>query len=253
MERVDQDQIRIVGLRHRAVPALAADGDVQPVHTLLRHRNKKRRALDSQPVGRAFTALVECERWIDRVPMIVHHPRRAVVAARFLVRIHHHLDAAPQRDVIALEREHRHQRHDPVRLVVDRAARPHVAVLEIGVERMMRPVGGDRRHNVGVRHQQQRLHARGPGDSRDERHHPGLALESFGGDPLLVENRLEIRNRGRGVARRIGGVEAEISAVIVERFGINLVPIDLRRTLRERRTRQYQRRDRRDRNCSQDG
>ena len=234
MQRVDQDQIRIVGLRHRAVSALAADADVKPVHALLRDRNGERDALKSEPVGRAFATLVKRERGIDRVPMIFHHPGRAVLAAGFLVGIHHHLDAAPQRDVVALQREHRHQRHDPVRLVVDRAARPHVTVRNVGAERLMRPVGSHSRHDVRMRHQQQRFHARGSGDSRDERHHPGLALEGFGRDSLFVENRFEIRDRGGGVARRIGRVEAQISAEVIERFGIDLVPINLRRSLSER-------------------
>ena len=202
--------------------------------------------LSAEPVGRAAAAFVERERGVDRVPMIFHHPARAILAARFLVGIHHQLDAAPERNAVALEREHRHQRHDSVRLVVDRAARPHVTVCLIGVERMMRPVGGDGRHHVGVRHQHQRFHAGGSGDTRDEADHAGLALESFGGDAFLVENRFEIRDCGFGVARRIGGVEAQIGAEVAERFGIDLVPIDLRRSLLgERRRREGGQRNRR--------
>jgi hypothetical protein len=98
---------------------------------------------------------------------------------------------------------------------------------------MMRPVGSHSGHHVGVRHQQQRLDPVGSRNARDESDHAGLALESFGGDSLLVENRFEIRDRSRGVAGRIGRVETKVGAEIVERFGIDLVPVDLRRSLSE--------------------
>ena len=75
---------------------------MQPVHALLGDRNDERDALQPEPVGRALAAFVERERRIDRVPMILHHPARAVLAAGLLVGVHHHLDAAPQLDVLRL-------------------------------------------------------------------------------------------------------------------------------------------------------
>src|SRR5580704_10562307 len=108
----------------------------------------------------------------------------------------------------------------------------------------MRPVGSHSGHDVSVRHQQQRFHARGSRDSRDQRHHSGLALEGLGGDSLFVENRFEIRHRGCSVARWIGGVEAQVSAEVIEGLGIDLVPINLRRGLSESWTRECEQRDR---------
>ncbi len=202
---------------------------MEPVHALLRHRHQKSCALGPEPFRRPVATLVDRELGSDRVPVIFYHPVGAIFAARFLVGIHHHLDAASERDVVALQREHRHQRHNSMRLVIDRTARPYIAVGQVGAERRMRPVGSHSGHHVAMRHQHQRFHARGSRHPRDQGHHSGLALKGLVRDSFLVENSFQVGHRAGGIARRIGGVEAKISAEIIERFGIDLVPIDLRR------------------------
>src|SRR5271166_5847682 len=109
------------------MPGVAVSGQMEPHHTFLSDGDLKDNALEAEPVRTARTTFVDGESRGDRVPMVRHHPLRALFPADFLLGIDHHFETASQRQVLSLECQHRHQRHYSMRLVVDRAARPYKA------------------------------------------------------------------------------------------------------------------------------
>src|SRR5881397_3406376 len=67
-----------------------------------------------------------------------------------LIRRSEEYDVALERDVRALQDQHRHELRDRLALHVERAPAPHVAVFDQAAERIHGPVLGRRDHDVHV-------------------------------------------------------------------------------------------------------
>ena len=159
------------------------------------------------------------------------HERDRPGRAELLVGIGDVHDVAGERDSAALEREHRHQVHDPFALHVQRATPVDESVLDraaVGVDGPVSRVRGDdvnvmheRDRFLGASSPQARVQVRAPGTERGRRGVEDLDLE-----PLTLEDRLEKERALDLVARRVGRVELHVVREHAHGLVAQLVPVD---------------------------
>src|SRR5712671_1331739 len=210
---------RIVFERDRAVAALVFHVELKIQHDFLA-------GLDAVPDRLAVlqsdaAALVQCEFGIDQIAMVLEQPLdpQRVTVKDFLVGLERQDDVAigPVAFLlVANEIGDKGRRHV---FVVARAAGIEIAVLLRQLERLARPVLAAGRHDVEMRHQQDRLARAGaaqPGDqialARRRLEYVDVGVRKTGS----LETRRHRLRRTRGVAGRGHGVDLDKLLVDVE-------------------------------------
>ena len=122
-------------------------------------------------------------------------------------------DVACQGSARPFECDHGHQLSDAVALHVDCAAAPDVTVLDHSRKRLNRPRCRIHRHYIDVMHERDRLLAAVTAQARVEvravRSELGR-VQYLRFDPFAIENRLQEPGAENFVARRVGGVDAQV-------------------------------------------
>ncbi len=189
----------------------AVRGHGKAEHALLRATDAV--AAPAHVVEDLAAALVDEEVAADLLRMVRGEPLRAELAAGLLVDDGGDQELAA-RGAPARARERRRSddlRRD-LRLHVDRAAAPEVAVYDLARPRVVAPLGGVREHRVDVAEVAERGPRLRAAQPREQIRSVGLGAEQLALEPGVREQRLEVLLRLALVAGRIDGVEANEAA-----------------------------------------
>ena len=140
---------RPAAVHHRAVPAGPAHRRLQPADLLLGHLDRVE-ALAADVEREAAELAERVAHPLEQLGMLLDEELRAEVAAGLLVGEDDEHDVARELHALALRAQEGVNEHRDARLHVERAAAPDVAVLELGLERRVRPVLAGRRDDVDV-------------------------------------------------------------------------------------------------------
>ena len=137
-------------------------------------------------------------------------------------------DSVPPLSIdVPLEQQHRLEVRREHPLVVDRAAAVEVVALDLGGERIDRPVLALDADDVHVRHDEHGLLAAVALDPRDERAAARRRLEQMRLDPRRLERAVEIARDLQLVARRIHRVHPDHRLQVLQRLLARGVPVGL--------------------------
>ena len=188
------------------MPACSAHVRAEPAHLLLGDLDRIEAASADPLCGSAELA--------ERMPCAAEDLRvlfgeepRSDVAAVLLVGEDHEHERRRRAGLVRGE-ECRHE-HRHAALHVERAASPHVAVGELGRERRPAPLlagGGD---DVDVALEHERRPAVRPGVARNEVGAARRLLVALGGDPVLSQQRFDVRDARLLVSGRVRRVVAD--------------------------------------------
>ena len=149
----------VVVVDHRPVPGAAAGGEAHPHHALLGGLDQVERALAAVAARHRQRESADlADRLgdaLEQVGPVLDQPLAAVLAAGLLVGDEREHQVARRDDAGAFEVPGDRDHHADHVLHVDRAAAPHVAVLDGTGERVHAPVGGLGGHDVEVAVHQQ--------------------------------------------------------------------------------------------------
>jgi hypothetical protein len=206
-----------------------------------RHRHHVRHLLgvlhrDVQPLPSHDahpSAFIEGELGSDQLGVIGDQPSHPPLAALLLVGVRDEDHVARQRaalvDDVPLEQQHRLEVRREHTLVVDRAATVQVVALDLGGERVHRPVRALDADDVHVPHDQHGLLAPVALDARHERAAARRRLEEVRLDPGCLECAVEVARDGKLVARRIHRVHPDHRLQVLERLLPRGSPVGLLR------------------------
>ena len=155
--RIREARDRVVGGRHRAVPALVRHGEVERLKELLArlHRAHDLPAILDQRVA---TVRIDAPLGVDEIAMVGDQPRDAVVAtAAFLAGSECENERSLGHDVLALETQQRFGDRRRAALDVARAAAVEESVALRELVRIDRPVGAKRLDDIEVCDEENRL------------------------------------------------------------------------------------------------
>ena len=207
---------RVVRARHRAVPPGPADGD--PVGGVALLRDLDRVQADARDRRGDAAALVEAAGRPQPLGPMLGDPLRAGEATGLLVGGAGEQDVAPKsrdrvprrvqagRPGLARQQADDTELHRDHVLHVDRAAAVDVAVGDLGLEWIVAPAIGRRRHDVEVREQQERLAACAvAAQPHVDRPAPGHGLDDLRPETLGLEQARDVARRGKFLVRAIRG------------------------------------------------
>ena len=148
-------------------------------------------------------ALGDRELGVDGIEVLAHHEIDACSGGVGLLgRFGEEDHVAIQQHAAPLEQQHGHEVRRQHRLVVLGAAAPDVAVLQIGSERIHRPLLALHRHHVRVRQDQQRPLRPVALQPRHQVGAVGVLGERLRGDAFGLEHLLQVVDDQRFTARR---------------------------------------------------
>ncbi len=189
-------------------------------------------------VGARQTALVQQKFGVfHEVGLVIDDPGGADAGANLLVGRRQKDDVALQRNMRALQDEHRHELRDRLTLHIERAASPHSAVLDQTAEWIHGPVLARCKHHVHVVQQNQRARASVARQARVQIGLPRSRLENSRLDPIPPEHRGEPARGGDLVAGWVGGVDAQVLRQERGRFLAERLPVGIAGRRHERDTR----------------
>jgi len=204
---------QVAELAHRA--ALDAEGAVtagaahvraQPAHLLLGDLDRIE-GLARDPLRRAAELAQGVLRAAEGAGMLLGEKARAHVAAVLLVAQDHELQRGRRPGLV--RRDEGRDAHRDAALHVERAAPPDVVVDELGAERRLCPLLAGRRDDVDVAVEHERRAAVRARVARDQVRASGDLLDALGLDAAFAKQRLDIRDAGLLVPRRVRRVEAD--------------------------------------------
>ena len=151
---------RVVVVQERPVPRPAAGPQPHPRDALLRRLDEVDAPVLGQGQGEPTDLTDRLGAAREQVRPVAHQPLRPVGPAGLLVGQEGEDDVPRRHDPVALEPPRDRDHHRDHVLHVDRAAPPHVAVLDGPGERMHRPLTRVGRHHVEMPVHEQRVPAR---------------------------------------------------------------------------------------------
>ncbi len=170
---------------------------------------------------------------VDVIPVLRYQVLDARPRRRFLPGFGGEDYVTIQRDVAALQQQHRHHAGGHLPLVVERPAAVHIAAIARGAERGKSPFGRVHLYGVGVAHQQNGALGSVALQARDEIRTRWVLGGDDDGDSFGFEDLPDVLDGLGFVAGRIGSVDADQRLVVAQQFRVDLGRVDgLRRSLR---------------------
>ena len=179
---------------------------------------------------------------LDLTPMVLDHVVDTESRRPLFPCLGQEDDVPVELDVGAFQQQHEHQRRRDVVLVVEGPPAVDVPISDNGCERIDGPVLALHAHDIGMRHDQNRLLATVATKPRDQVRAGRVEGEELGVYTLLLEDSLKV-SRGFGlISGRIAGIDAQQRREVLHRFGLDGLPIHgitVLRVARERHGRQH--------------
>jgi len=163
-------------------------------------------------------SLVERHLDVEKIGMVLQEPAHPLGPSRLLVSLGEENDVARERRLGAGEQEEGLELGRGHPLVVEGAASPQEPVLLQGVERRDAPPVLLDRHDVDVRHDEQRLLPAKTAIADDEAAAAGRGLEELGIEALRAQPLRQVGGDARLVARRVDGIEPHQGLEVLERL-----------------------------------